>query len=85
MENGSDQVTDQVTDQVEDPVERLVSVLGNGTLTAAELMKRLQLSHRPTFMKNYLSPALESGLIKRTIPDKPKSSKQKYRKARHSS
>ena len=76
----SDQVSDQVTDQVSDSVSRLLSVIGNETLSAADLMKRLGLSHRPTFRKNYLDPALEAELIERTIPDKPKSSRQKYRK-----
>lgn len=76
----TDQVTDQVTDQDKTPIERLLSVLGNDTLSAAELMKRLSLSHRPTFRKNYLNPALEQNLIERTIPDKPNSKNQKYRK-----
>ena len=56
--------------------------MGNQTLSAAELMKRLGLSHRPTFRKNYLKPALEAGIIERTIPDKPSSRNQKYRKVR---
>lgn len=76
----SDQVTDQVTDQDDNPIERLLSVLGNDTLSASELMERLRLSHRPTFRKNYLNPALEQKLIERTIPDKPTSKNQKYRK-----
>ena len=56
----TDQVSDQVTDQVDTPVQRLLSVLGNETLPATEIMKRLGLSHRPTFRKNYLDPALEA-------------------------
>lgn len=44
-----------------------------------ELMERLGLKHRPTFRDNYLLPALELGFIEMTIPDKPNSSKQKYR------
>ncbi len=71
---------DQVTDQDKTPIERILSVLGDETLSATELMERLGLSHRPTFRKNYLNPALEQKLIERTIPDKPNSKNQKYRK-----
>ena len=51
---------------------------------SAELMKRLGLSHRPTFRKNYLNPALEQKLIERTLPDKPNSRNQKYRRCSYS-
>ena len=73
--------SDQVGDQVAEYVSRLLAVLGNETLSAIELMGRLGLSHRPTFRKNHLDPALDAHLIERTIPDKPNSSKQEYRKA----
>ena len=76
----SDQVADQVTDQDKTPVDRLLSVLGNEAISAAEIMQRLGLSHKPTFRKNYLNPALEKNVIERTIPDKPNSRNQKYRK-----
>lgn len=75
----TDQDSDQVTDQ-DDAINRLLSALGEEELSAAELMKRLELSHRPTFRKNYLTPALEKDLIERTIPDKPNSKNQKYRR-----
>lgn len=54
--------------------------MGNEVLSATQLMQRLGLSHRPTFRKNYLNPALKNGLIEMTIPDKPNSKNQKYRK-----
>ncbi len=73
-------VVGQNTDQDKTPIERLLSVLGNDTLSAADLMERLGLSHKPTFRKNYLNPALEQTLTERTIPDKPNSKNQKYRK-----
>ena len=76
----ADQVRDQVTDQDKTPIDRLLAVLGNEELSAAEIMKRLGLSHKPTFRKNYLHPALDQKLIERTIPDKPNSRNQKYRK-----
>ena len=80
----TDQETDQETDQAQKSenafVNKLLSALGNETLSAAELMKRLGLSHRPTFRQNYLAPALEQDLIERTIPNQPNNRNQKYRK-----
>ena len=89
-------VTDQESDQVNRadsvqegipaygqdaaPEKRLLAALGEETLSAVELMRRLGLSHRPTFRKNYLNPALEQKLIQRTIPQNPRSRNQKYRK-----
>ncbi len=75
----TDQDSDQVTDQ-DSPINRLLAALGNEELSAAEIMNRLGLSHRPTFRKNYLIPALDKRFIERTIPDKPNSKNQKYRK-----
>lgn len=78
--HNNDQDSDQVADQDKTPAERLLFALGNDTLPAADLMVRLGLSHKPTFRKNYLNPAPEQKLIERTIPDKPNSRNQKYRK-----
>ena len=72
--------TDQDSDQDKNQIDRIISVIGEDTLSAVEIMARLGLSHRPTFRKNYLNPALEQNLIERTIPDKPNSRNQKYRK-----
>ena len=77
----NDQVTDQDSDQDKNPVEKLLSVLGDNVLSATEIMEKLNLVHKPTFRKNYLNPALEAKLIERTIPDKPNSKNQKYRKS----
>ena len=68
------------TDQVSDQVKALLKCLGSKPASALECMKKLGLSHRPTFRKNYLQPALEAGLIERTRPDKPNSWLQKYRR-----
>lgn len=87
----SDQDTAQASDHVTaqagihvhkehiDQVQRLISALGQDDYTLAELMQFVGLTHRATFQKNYLNPAIEAGLIERTIPDKPKSPKQRYR------
>ena len=55
--------TDQVTEQVKSSVSRLLVALGDETLSVVELMKRLGLSHRQTFRKNYLDSALDHHLI----------------------
>ncbi len=44
-----------------------------------DLLKQLELSHRPTLIQNYLQPALAQGLIEMTQPDSPRSPTQKYR------
>ncbi|MEL6306140.1 MAG: Fic family protein, partial [Bacteroidota bacterium] len=38
------------------------------------------LRHRETFRDNYLLPSIQEGLVEMTIPDKPKSPNQKYRR-----
>lgn len=62
-----------------EPVERLLGAFGGKALTGAALMKNLGMSHRGTFRKNYLDPALEASLVEMTQPDSPRSPTQKYR------
>ena len=45
-------------------------------------MVALGLADRNNYVKNYLNLALERGLVERTIPDKPRSRNQRYRRAR---
>jgi Fic family protein len=71
--------TDQVTDQESDQVKKLLKIFDRHPLSAFDLMLKMNLSHRPTFRKNYLNPALDKGLIEMTIPNKPNSRLQKYR------
>ncbi|OII56371.1 cell filamentation protein Fic [Pseudomonas putida] len=71
----------QVTDQVTDQVASLLNVLPAGVaLKSSELMHQLGLSHRATFRKSYLYPALAAGLIEMTDPESPRSPKQQYRR-----
>lgn len=46
--------------------------------SANEIMAKLGLKSKETFRKNYMDPALEQGIVKMTIPDKPKSKNQRY-------
>ena len=62
-------------------VQKLLSVMGAYPMSASELMGRLGLKSRATFLKNYLRPALEAGLISMTDPESPRSPRQRYFKA----
>lgn len=68
-----------VSDPVSDPVKALINILASGALSTHECMEVLNLSHRASFRKNYLHPALAAGVIERTLPEKPNSRLQKYR------
>ena len=72
-------VSDQAGDPVSDQVARLLAALRKGPKTAAELMAELGLSHRPTFRKNYIRPAMSAGLAEMTRPESPTAQNQKYR------
>jgi len=76
--------TEQVTVQVTEQVKALLNVIGDVEYSTLELMGLLGLKHRPSFREYYLLPALELGYIEMTIPDKPNSSKQKYRMVKQS-
>ena len=41
-------------------------------------MSQLGLKHRVHVLREYIQPLVEEGLLALTIPDKPKSSLQKY-------
>lgn len=71
--------TDQVGDQVNDQVKKIVQLLAARPKKALEIMAAFGLSHRQTFRKNYLKPALRDGFIEMTQPDKPQSQNQQYR------
>ena len=74
-----------LTDQVSDQVKSLLRAFrSDGQLSSDELLRRLGLRHKPTFRKNYLNPALVSGLVEMTEPNSPRSPAQRYRLAESS-
>ncbi len=72
------EVAGEVAGEVTGEVTKLLLVL-RGEMSRREVQQALLLKSEENFRRLYLSPALESGLIERTIPDKPKSRLQKYR------
>lgn len=79
QDSAQDNAQDSAQDNVQ--VALLLEALGEESLSARELMERLQLNHRQSFRKVYLLPALEAGLIEMTVPDKPNSKNQRYRRS----
>lgn len=59
-------------------VRRLLEVMQDYPMTAAELMQSLGIKSRDTIRNNYLKPALEAGLIEMTEPQNPNSRNQRY-------
>lgn len=78
MADATPEVTQQVTQQVTHQVTPLLKVLV-GEMSRSELMAAMALRDRVSFSSLYLTPALEAGVIEMTLPDKPRSSKQRYR------
>ena len=68
----------EVTGEATGEVRRLFDVM-IGEMKRQEIQDALGLKHEDHFREYYLIPALKAGLIEMTNPDKPKSSKQKYR------
>lgn len=66
------------TTEVTTEVERVLRVLV-GEMSRQELREGLALKNDEHFRKAYLLPALGSGLVEMTLPDTPRSSKQRYR------
>ncbi len=75
------QVTDQAADQVTDQVTPQLTVMKAifGEMSRQQIQESLGLKHARHFREVYLEPTLRAGLVEMTIPDKPRSSKQRYR------
>ena len=78
-EHDTPQVTRQVTPQVSCHVVQLVAAL-SGQMSRGQLEEELGLRDRSHFTTAYMRPAVEAGLIEMTLPDKPRSQNQRYRR-----
>lgn len=67
------------SDNLSEYVKKLLSVMEYDTpYTATAILSLLNLKSKETLRKNYLNPAIENGLVKMTLPDKPNSRNQRY-------
>ncbi len=66
---------------ISDQVNKLLEIMEPDIpISANEIMNRLGIKSKETLRASYLNPALENGLVKMTLPDKPNSKNQKYLK-----
>ncbi|MBI2231643.1 MAG: putative DNA binding domain-containing protein [Deltaproteobacteria bacterium] len=72
-------VTPHVTPQVTPQVRAVLSAVAQDGKTRDALQRAGKIKDREHFRKRYLEPLLAAGWLEMTIPDKPRSSKQKYR------
>ena len=73
--------TSREVKNISEQVNRLLDVLDKDIpLSANEIMYRLGIKSKETLRGSYLNPAIENGLVKMTLPDKPNSKNQKYYK-----
>ena len=63
---------------INNQVAALMVVIESYPKSASELMAKLDLKSKDNFRKNYLYPAIESGLIEMTDKNKPTSRNQRY-------
>lgn len=64
---------------ISEQVNKLLQVMEDDIpYSANELLTLLNIRSKETLRASYLNPALENGLIKMTLPDKPNSKNQKY-------
>ena len=83
MINGiMDEVMDQISKSktnTSEYVKRMLTVMEYDVpYTASSVMEQLGLRSRDNLRKNYINPAIELGLVKMTIPQKPNSKNQRY-------
>ena len=57
---------------------KLLTLLEGGEKSAAEIAEALEIKSRPFLTNRYLVPLMAKGLIRQTLPDKPKSRFQRY-------
>ena len=59
-------------------IVKLLMAIGTQEMSVKQMMEAVALKHRPTFLENYLSPAINGGYIRLLYPDSPRHPRQKY-------
>ena len=80
-----EQVPEQVPEQAVDLLHTnntlvidLIKKIGNESVSISQLMKSLELKHRPNFLEYHLKPAMKEGYVRMLYPQSPRHPRQKY-------
>ena len=74
----TEQVPNKLTEQLTAPLLSIVKAIGIEQCSLKMIMERIELKHRPTFIANYLTPAIQNGFVAPLYPNNPKHPRQKY-------
>ena len=74
----TEQVPTKLTEQLTAPLLSIVKAIGIEQCSLKMIMERIELKHRPTFIANYLTPAIQNGFVTPLYPNNPKHPRQKY-------
>ena len=82
---GAQEIPEQVPEQVADLLHTnntlvidLIKKIGNESVSISQLMKLLELKHRPNFLEYHLKPAMKEGYVRMLYPESPRHPRQKY-------
>ena len=59
-------------------IVKLLMAIDTQEMSVKQMMEAVALKHRPTFLENYLNPAINEGYIRMLYPDSPRHPRQKY-------
>lgn len=70
--------TEHAPNMLSAPLSAIIKAIGTEQSSLKVIMERIGLKHRPTFIANYLTPAIQSGFVTSLYPNNPKHPQQKY-------
>lgn len=57
---------------------KLLIAIGTQEMSVKQMMEAVALKHRPTFLENYLNPAITEGYVRLLYPQSPRHPRQRY-------
>lgn len=68
----------EITEPYSEPIRKLITLMDTQAYSLRTLMTLCKIKHRPSFVENYIKPAISEGIVKLLHEDKPNHPRQKY-------